>query len=128
MEIKGHSPNVLRIEGGQAYVAHTVLVDFVYRHIEADVIRGSIFDVFHNSVVSITANVVVALSVTVKAEKYQISLGKINGIRAVRYHVDYEKAYFLPSRLEQRRLSSFYILPAPRRVEFVQFVVLFLVS
>lgn len=95
VKVKGDGTNVFGIAGGNTYVAHASFVDLVDRHVEADVVRRGTLDVSHNGVVGVAADLVVALFVTVKAQKDQVGFGKINGKGAVGDYVDDKEAHLL---------------------------------
>ena len=70
--------------------------DYIQRiEVEADVIRGGMFDVLHDGVVGISTNRIMALPVTVQTEQDQIRFWQINREGSVRHHIDDEEAHFL---------------------------------
>ena len=72
-----------------------MFVDLVDRHIEADIVGSGVLHMFHDGVVCVAPDGIVACPVTVEAEQDQIRLRQINGEGAVGHDVDQEKAHFL---------------------------------
>ena len=74
---------------------HSILVDLVDGHVEADVIRSGVFDVLHNGVISIATDCIMTLPVAVQTEQDQIRFRQINREGAVRDYIDDEKTHLL---------------------------------
>jgi len=87
-----------------------IFVDLIDCHIETDIVCGSIADVLHDSVVGVTTNFIMALLISVQAQKNQICFWEINGKRSVRNYVDDEKTHVL-CFYNQISESAFAIFP-----------------
>lgn len=93
MEIEGYRTNIFSVTSRSAYITHTVLVDLIHSHVEADIICSSIDDVLHDSIVGITANFIMTLLISIQAQKNQISFREINGKRAICNYINDEKSH-----------------------------------
>ena len=72
---------------------HSILVDLVDGHVEADVIGCGVFDILHDGVVGIATDCIMTLPVAVQTEQDQIRFRQINREGAVGHHIDDEKAH-----------------------------------
>ena len=79
MEIEGYRTNVFSITGSQTHVSYIVFVDLIDSHIESDIVCGGIADVLHDSIVGVTTDFIMALFISVQAQKNQIRFREING-------------------------------------------------
>ena len=95
MEIEGNGADILRLPRQKAYFAHSIFVDLVHSHVEADIVRSSSGYIRHDEVVSIAAHSVMAFPVAVQTEQDEISFRKIQRKRPVRHHIDDEEAHTL---------------------------------
>ena len=69
MKIEGNGPDISGIPGGDAYVPHCVLVDLIDGHIETDIVRRGVLYIFHDGIIGISANGIMAFPVSVKTEQ-----------------------------------------------------------
>ena len=95
VEIERDCPYVFRVLRDLANVTHGILVDLIDGHVETDVVRCGVLDVFHDGVERVASDGVVAFPVAVKAQENQVRFGQVNRLRSVRDHVDNHEAHSL---------------------------------
>lgn len=95
VEIKGYCPDIFGISGRKANMLHSILVDLVDGHVEADVIGGGMFNILHDGVVGIATDCIMTLPVAVQTEQNQVRFRQINREGTVGHHIDDEKAHLL---------------------------------
>lgn len=95
MKIERDGAHVLKLMRLAAHAFDCVLVYLIDCHIKADVACRRVFNVVHDCIVCVAADLVVRFAVAVKAEQNQVCFRQINRVRAVRDHIDDKKAHLL---------------------------------
>ena len=106
VKIEGYRPYILGFFGKEADISYGILVDLIDRHIKADVVRGCVSYVFHDAVVGVASDGVVARFIAVEAEEDQICFRKIDRVGTVCHGINDEKAHFLgfPNEIAQSKV------------------------
>ena len=95
MEVKGYRTDILRIPCGMTDITDCIFIDLINSHIETDIVRRGSCDIFHDCIICITTDSIMAFTISVKAKKYQISFGKVDRKRAICNNVNDQKAHCL---------------------------------
>lgn len=106
MEIKGDRPHIFGLLRRQTDIPDRAFVDLVDRHIEADIVGSGVLHMFHDGVVCVAPDGIVACPVTVEAEQDQIRLRQINGEGAVVTTLTRRKPIFLASTTRSRTVRA----------------------
>ena len=95
MKIERYGAHVFEFVCLAANAFDCMLVYLIDCHIKADVAARRVFDVVHDCIVCVAANLVVRFAVAVKTEQNQVCFGQINRVCAVCNHIDNKKAHLL---------------------------------
>ncbi len=107
VKIERYGADVFGVTGCNTYIPHTVLVDLIDGHVKAYIVCSGIADVLHDGIVGVAPDLVMALPVSVQAQKDQICLREIDRERAVRNNIDDEKthAFCFNDQISQRAVT-----------------------